>query len=315
MKKLIICLGILLSSFTQAQTNCSSAINVCNQNAIFGNSLSFGTQELNFINQGCLLGNEHQSTWYRLNILNSGTLRFNINPQGSADYDFALYGPNSPCPPTGPPIRCSFSATQFAGLNPIAPVNEFSDGTNGPLDGWVYPLNVIAGQTYYLLVDNFSNNGVGFSLGFGGTPSGIIGCTPLPVELLIFDGFFNGNENELFWLTATETNSDYFELQRSVDNFHWETLKRLEAAENSLSSVKYRTTDDSFLRAINYYRLRQIDLDQNEQYSETITIDNLYSINNNVVSTTNSIGQDVGSQYKGLVFDRYKSGYIRERMQ
>jgi gliding motility-associated-like protein len=117
-------------------------------------------------NQGCLSNGENQSAWYQIKIQTSGTLTFVIAPTVSSDYDFAVYGPNVSCSALGNPRRCSYALTSGnTGLSLTA--NDVSEGGGG--DGFVRYMDVIAGQTYFIIVDNFSNNNQGFSFTWGGT--------------------------------------------------------------------------------------------------------------------------------------------------
>ncbi|WP_407403303.1 T9SS type B sorting domain-containing protein [Chryseobacterium sp.] len=115
---------------------------------------------------GCLSG-EHFSVWYTFNIATSGTLTFNINPNDlSDDYDWAVYGPNKTCANLGSPIRCNYSAADGpTGLNMTSTLTS-ATATQSPFCSY---MNVVAGETYYLIVDNFSSSANGFVLTWGGT--------------------------------------------------------------------------------------------------------------------------------------------------
>jgi hypothetical protein len=54
------------------------------------------------------------------------------------------------------------------------------------------------------------------------------GTNTLPIELITFDAYKKDREVELLWKTATETNNDYFTIERSVDGKSWEFLKTVE---------------------------------------------------------------------------------------
>ena len=61
----------------------------------------------------------------------------------------------------------------------------------------------------------------------------------LPVELIEFTANRNGNDVMLNWITATEMNNDYFEIQRSLDGHNWETVFTVRGAGNSNNEVDY----------------------------------------------------------------------------
>ena len=83
----------------------------------------------------------------------------------------------------------------------------------------------------------------------------------LPVELLSFDGSCNDNIISLEWKTATEHNSDYFEVVKSRDGENWSQLTTLESAGNSTQELTYNTKDGDAFDGNNYYKLIQYDID------------------------------------------------------
>lgn len=91
------------------------------------------------------------------------------------------------------------------------------------------------------------------------------GCTAsLPVELLAFRGAATETGIRLSWSTATERNNDYFTLERSADGITFEALARVNGAAFSQTLRTYEHFDDTPLPGLNYYRLRQTDLDGSE---------------------------------------------------
>ena len=53
----------------------------------------------------------------------------------------------------------------------------------------------------------------------GGSPCDLI---TLPIELIGFAGYADGDVNKIHWTTVTEINNDYFTVERSEDGIHWE---------------------------------------------------------------------------------------------
>ena len=83
----------------------------------------------------------------------------------------------------------------------------------------------------------------------------------LPVELLSFDGSCNNNLITLNWKTATEHNSDYFDVLKSRDGENWSKLTTLNSAGNSTQELTYTTKDENAIDGNNYYKLLQYDID------------------------------------------------------
>ena len=91
---------------------------------------------------------------------------------------------------------------------------------------------------------------------------------PLPIQLLSFVAKCTNNTVDINWSTATETNNDYFTLERSMDATNWEFVTKVAGAGNSNSVLNYIVKDISPVNGISYYRLKQIDYNgQTETFS------------------------------------------------
>ena len=131
-------------------------------------------------------------------------------------------------------------------------------------------LDVVLGQYYLVYVDNFSRNGISFSLTFGG--SAAISCTILPVDLMAFDAQALNRQVDVNWSTASETNSSHFLVERSTDGAYFEPLGSVNAAGNSTSRNDYKFVDPSPVNGLNFYRLRQVDRDDEFAFSDVKTV-------------------------------------------
>ena len=85
--------------------------------------------------------------------------------------------------------------------------------------------------------------------------------SPLPVELLHFDARAVGEDVRLDWSTASETNSDYYIVERTVDFTTHTEVARIPAAGLSTDTRYYHALDRNPYDGINYYRLMQVDRD------------------------------------------------------
>ncbi|HMY23776.1 MAG TPA: T9SS type A sorting domain-containing protein, partial [Chitinophagales bacterium] len=95
---------------------------------------------------------------------------------------------------------------------------------------------------------------------------------PLPVEMVSFTGFNEGIVNRLKWTTASEINTDRFEIEKSLDNSSWSLIGSKEAAGNSNQSLNYDFTDNEPIVGNNYYRLKILDNDGTFKFSNIINI-------------------------------------------
>jgi hypothetical protein len=107
--------------------------------------------------------------------------------------------------------------------------------------------------------------------------------TPLPVDLLFFNGEAEANLNLLYWSTANEYNNDYFTLLKSQNGVDFQLLDKITGAGNSNQTLNYQYTDFHPFIGTNYYRLQQTDYDGKTSFSKIISIDNTYSELNNVL--------------------------------
>jgi hypothetical protein len=97
----------------------------------------------------------------------------------------------------------------------------------------------------------------------------------LPVELLNITARKSGSVNVVEWQTASETNNDYFEVQKSTDATDWVKIGKVKGAGNSNSISSYSYNDESSNEdATMYYRLRQVDYDGQYSYSPIVSVDN-----------------------------------------
>ncbi|MFZ1659341.1 MAG: T9SS type A sorting domain-containing protein [Flavobacteriales bacterium] len=242
--------------------DCAGGMTLCTTENLTNTSTHTGCNvDLNAANSGCLLAGERQGTWYYFSASHAGSLGFTITPSGSIDYDFALWGPfaSAQCP-SAAPLRCSFAdglytPTYLTGMGNGAADN--SEGASG--NGWVAPINVTAGQVYVLFVDNFSSTGQNFTLAWTLSGGASLNCTVLPVELLEFSATANKPVIDVEWATATEHNSDYFTVERSLDNTTFEPIGQVAAAGDATQRNAYRFADTRPAPGLNYYRLLQVD--------------------------------------------------------
>lgn len=91
---------------------------------------------------------------------------------------------------------------------------------------------------------------------------------PLPIELLSFSARAKNKVVELEWSTASETNNDYFTIERSEDGLAFSALDQIAGAGQSKRILNYNTVDENPLHGRSYYRLKQTDYDGSFSYSQ-----------------------------------------------
>lgn len=98
----------------------------------------------------------------------------------------------------------------------------------------------------------------------------------LPVTYLTFTALHNESDktNDLFWTTSREVNSDYFDVERMVNDRNFEWIGKVESQGiNADQHTDYVFTDQKLSEnGLYIYRLRQTDLDGRWVYSPTASV-------------------------------------------
>ena len=95
----------------------------------------------------------------------------------------------------------------------------------------------------------------------------------LPTELITFIGSSKIKTIDLHWATASETNNDYFAIEKSTNEVDFEETSQVDGKGTTTSTSNYNWTDQSPKDGLNYYRLRQVDYNGDKSYSEIIVIE------------------------------------------
>ena len=117
-----------------------------------------------------------------------------------------------------------------------------------------------------------TTNVVGFSQRLFTFATTDIILTPLPVELISFEGFQNEEVIELQWATATEINNSHFIVEKLGENNKFYEIGRVEGNGDSKSRINYQSFDTEPIVGANYYRLKQVDFDGDFTYSRVIEV-------------------------------------------
>lgn len=102
---------------------------------------------------------------------------------------------------------------------------------------------------------NISSNAVNFSPCESNTTPGLV----LPVTLTSLTAVQTAKSVNVHWSTEREVNNDYFVVDRSSNGINWSELGMVAAA--GTDAAAYSFADDAPLSGMNYYRLRQYDVD------------------------------------------------------
>ena len=174
-KKIIFAFILFSVQFSFSQNDCVDALVACGNSNY--NNISIvgpGVSEINASNS--CTGQENNSLWIKVTIQNPGTLGFTLIPNSGflgIDFDFWVFGPTASCSNLGQSIRCSTTNPQLSNASNNQTGMNFTETDTsegpGPLgNNFVSALNVLANETYYLVIDRFSGDS-NFSLQWTGT--------------------------------------------------------------------------------------------------------------------------------------------------
>jgi hypothetical protein len=93
----------------------------------------------------------------------------------------------------------------------------------------------------------------------------------LPIHLLNFTSSLINKTVKLQWQTASETNSNYFSVERSNDGATFSDIGMQPAAVNSNALKQYYFTDNNPF-PVNYYRIKEVDRDSVASYSKILSV-------------------------------------------
>lgn len=113
--------------------------------------------------------------------------------------------------------------------------------------------------------------------GGSATTYGNTGCTlqtvVLGTDMVRFAADYTDPEVQLYWQTESETNNDYYRVERSSDLKNWEEIAIVDGAGTTEIPLNYSATDYSPFPGINYYMLTSVDFDGTEYRKGIISVE------------------------------------------
>lgn len=192
----IFCLILLIGTadFAYSQSICDLAEPLCSNENFSGNPPSGNPG--GSIDGGCQMLEADDVTWYVVRIQSGTTFTFVIDPDGSDDYDFAVWK-NPDCDNLGTADRASYAAPTPYSTGLSMSASDVCETAFG--DGYVKYIDVQPGDLILIAIDKFSDDGDGFTLIFGNGGSGEgnaeLDCTIVGESYGICDEDTNGQED------------------------------------------------------------------------------------------------------------------------
>lgn len=164
-------------TLAQAGGTCNDANVICTKNTLVVLSSANGSSDptpdaVRANSPSCFGRSRNQSTFLKFTVKQTGLLHFTIvSLDNATEYDWALYefsgcGNNLQNPPGE--IVCNYFDNSEAG-SPGWATGMCDTGNADGTEAYSLEVQVDAGKTYLMLIDNYTSNGVGYSITWGGT--------------------------------------------------------------------------------------------------------------------------------------------------
>ncbi len=172
----------------------------------------------------------------------------------------------------GPNFSLGIQALAGSGCGSLVEIGCVGVGANGATIN-LQLSGLTINSTYLFRLFSTSGNssdGLG-SFNFCGSSG--LGGTVLPAQIINFSAAITDTKKVLVnWVTASESANAYFEVERSADGISFGSIGRVSGRGNSAQPTAYNFTDGAPLGKINYYRLKQVDVDGRSKYSNIIPV-------------------------------------------
>lgn len=115
---------------------------------------------------------------------------------------------------------------------------------------------------------------------------------PLNVNWIDFYAKKSGDNAILFWATESETNADRFEVERSDnggENFY--SVGYVKAGGTTNEIKKYEFKDENLKTEKTYYRLKQVDFNNEVSYSKIINVDLTVNANEPIINFDQNLNE------------------------
>ena len=95
----------------------------------------------------------------------------------------------------------------------------------------------------------------------------------LPIELIDFSAQVVDNDVIINWTTASETENNFFTIERSSDGIDFEEIAQINGAGSSVIISSYEYIDTEPLFGMSYYRLKQTDFNGQYEYFSPVAVE------------------------------------------
>lgn len=165
----------------------------------------------------------------------------------------------------------------------------------------------------------YANSAAAVNVSFSSNPSGF------PVEIGSFKAdWVRPREVKMDWVTLSESDNAFFEVQKSEDGIDFRPIAEVEGAGTSTEIHTYTYLDKSEMYPTNYYRLKQVDFNGAYSFSEVISLNLSNLVRNDLVLFPNPASKSIrislvdnenGGQYRLVIRDMQGRAIREERIE
>jgi hypothetical protein len=134
-----------------------------------------------------------------------------------------------------------------------------SGGSVSATTGWLP-----AGTQVFVAIDGNSGSNCSYTIT-------AFNAMVLPVTIKYFTAWKRADANRLTWMTTSENSFSHFEIEKSADGANFIRIANVAGRGRSNGETSY-TYDDNEMKAIQYYRLKYVDIDGKYTYSNVIRV-------------------------------------------
>ncbi|MBI4945976.1 MAG: T9SS type A sorting domain-containing protein [Bacteroidetes bacterium] len=156
--------------------------------------------------------------------------------------------------------------------------NTFAQGVCVPGNNNIYLGGDADGFSYINIIQGVcvpGNNNIymgGIADGFSYSNIEQTNCS-LPIELLFFTAVLTADKQVLCqWETASESNNDYFTIEKTKDDSQYAFVGKIKGGGNSNVTLAYQLIDADPYKGTSYYRLKQTDFNGAYTYSQLVPV-------------------------------------------
>jgi len=130
----------------------------------------------------------------------------------------------------------------------------------------------------------------------------------LPIDLLFFDASCMNDVVIIYWATASESNNDYFIIEKSLDLRNFKEVGKINGAGNSNIELQYSFKDQNHYESTSYYRLKQVDYDGTVHYFYPVSVN---CGDNTILENNVSIYPNPFNSKFSILFTNLENNYVK----